>query len=136
MATIPSDFKYTREHEWANYDANKGIVTIGITEHAAEKLGEIVYVELPEEGAQIEHEETFGIVESTKAVSDLFAPVSGEVLEVNDVLLDTPDLVSEDPYDEGWMIRVKLSDPSELEELMNADEYEVFIGELEEEEEE
>jgi glycine cleavage system H protein len=135
MATIPSDYKYTREHEWVSFDAARGVVTLGITEYAAEKLGEIVYVELPEEGSQVEREETFGIVESTKAVSDLFSPVSGEVLEVNDVLLDTPDLVSEDPYDEGWMIRVKVADPSDLDELMTADEYETFIGELEEEEE-
>lgn len=136
MATIPSDFRYTREHEWTSYDEGKRIVTVGITEYAAEKLGEIVYVELPEEGSHVEREETFGIVESTKAVSDLFAPVSGVVVEVNDVLLDTPDLVSEDPFDEGWMIKVKLSDPAELDELMTAHDYEAFIGELEEEEEE
>lgn len=135
MATIPSDYKYTREHEWASYDEARRVVTIGITEYAAEKLGEIVYVELPEEGSRVEREETFGIVESTKAVSDLFSPITGEVLEVNDVLLDTPDLVSEDPYDEGWMIRVKVADPSDLDDLMTADEYEAFIGELEEEEE-
>lgn len=133
MATIPKDYRYTKEHEWANYDESTKLVTVGITEYAAEKLGEIVYVELPEEGAELERDESFGIVESTKSVSDLFSPVTGEVAEVNDVLLDTPELVSEDPYDEGWMVRVKISDPSELEDLMTADDYEAFIGELEEE---
>jgi len=133
MATIPKEYRYSREHEWANYDEAKGIVTVGITDYAAEKLGEIVFVELPEENATVEREESFGVVESTKSASDLFAPVTGVVVEVNDVLIDTPELINEDPFDEGWLVRVKIKDRSELDDLMTAAEYEAFIGELEEE---
>lgn len=133
MATIPKDFRYTKEHEWASYDPAKKLVTIGITDYAAEKLGEIVFVELPEEGSEVGPDDNFGVVESTKSVSDLFSPVGGTVAEINDVLIDTPEIINEDPYDEGWMIKVKVEDESDFEELMTADDYEAFIGELEEE---
>lgn len=132
MANFPAEFLYTKEHEWASYDEAAGVVTIGITSYAAEKLGEIVYVELPDEGTALEREESFGIVESTKSVSDLFSPVTGEVVEANDVLMDGPELINNDPHDEGWLVRVKVSDPAELEELMDAEAYESFVGDLEE----
>ena len=132
MAEIPTDYRYTKEHEWASLDESTGLVTIGITAYAAEKLGEIVYVELPDEGAQLQKDDTFGVVESTKSVSDLFSPVNGEVVEVNDSLVETPELVSEDPHDEGWMVRIKPDDPAELEGLMSPADYERLITELEE----
>ncbi len=130
---VPKDLLFTREHEWAALDAKTGVVTVGITDYAAEKLGEIVYVELPEEGAAVEREDTFGFVESTKSVSDLFCPVSGSVVETNESLIDSPELINEDPYEEGWMIRIKPSDASELKSLLNAEQYTAYIGELEEE---
>jgi glycine cleavage system H protein len=130
---FPEDLKYTKEHEWARVE--KDSVVVGITDYAQENLGEIVYVELPEEGSLVSRSEAFGVVESTKAVSDLFAPVSGNVVEVNDALLDNPELINEDPYEDGWMIRIGVSNESELEKLLNAAEYETFI-EAEKEKEE
>jgi glycine cleavage system H protein len=124
---FPEDLKYSNEHEWAKLE-NEGLV-VGITDYAQESLGEIVYVELPEEGAQVSSSEPFGVVESTKAVSDLYSPVSGTVIEVNDTLLDNPELINEDPYEDGWMIRIAMSDKSELEKLMDAAEYATFIEE-------
>jgi len=124
---FPEDLKYSKEHEWARPEKEGPVV--GITDYAQESLGEIVYVELPEEGSQVSTAEAFGVVESTKAVSDLYAPVSGTVLEVNDSLLDNPELINEDPYEDGWMIRIAMSDESELEKLMDAAEYATFIEE-------
>ena len=127
---IPSDYRYTKEHEWVGLDEATGLVTVGITAYATEKLGEIVHVELPEEGVRLEKDEAFGVVESTKAVSDLFSPLDGEVVEVNDILLDTPELVSEDPFDEGWMIRVQPDDPAALDELLGPDDYQSLVDDL------
>jgi glycine cleavage system H protein len=124
---FPEDLKYSKEHEWARLE-KEGLV-VGITDYAQDSLGEIVYVELPEEGSQVSTSEAFGVVESTKAVSDLYSPVSGTVTEVNDTLLDNPELINEDPYEDGWMIRVAMSDESELEKLMDASEYTTFIEE-------
>ena len=124
---FPEDLLYTRDHEWARYDAKKKVVTIGITDFAQSKLGDIVHVELPEEGDDVKVEEPFGSVESVKAVEDIFSPISGEVLEVNTVLMDSPEIVNEDASGEGWMVRVKISDDSALDEMMSAEAYQEFV---------
>ena len=128
---VPKDLRYSREHEWVAVE--EGIATIGITDYAQEQLGDVVYVELPEVGAQVTKDEPFGVVESVKAVSDVFAPVSGTVVEVNGPLADSPETVNEDPYGDAWMIRVEMSDPGELDELLTAAEYLTFVEEEEEE---
>lgn len=120
MAT-PNNLKYSEDHEWVKVDGDT--VTIGITEFAQSELGDIVFVELPEEGDEIAKGDDFGSVESVKTVSELYAPVSGEVLEVNEELEDSPELVNESPYEEAWMLKVKLRDASELDELMDAAAY-------------
>lgn len=132
---FPEDLKYTKEHEWARLEQDD-VVTVGITDYAQESLGEIVFVELIDEGAQVSQGEAFGVVESTKAVSDLYAPVSGTVIEVNDTLLDSPSLINEDPYEDGWMIRIEMNDPKELEKCLNVSEYKSFIEQQEAEREE
>ena len=124
---FPEDLKYTREHEWAR---KKGAnVVIGITEFAQDQLGDVVFVELPSIGDPVKKGESFGVVESTKAVSELFAPISGKVVEVNDPLSDAPETINEDPYEEGWMITIQPSDPAELEQLMDAKAYKAFVEE-------
>jgi glycine cleavage system H protein len=127
MASYPEDLKYTKEHEWARIAGAK--VTVGITQFAQEQLGDVVYVELPKVGDAIRKGEPFGVVESTKAVSELFAPVSGKVVEINDPLVEHPEAINTDPYEEGWMIRVEGADPKDLEALMNAAAYTKFIAE-------
>lgn len=127
---FPEDLKYTRDHEWARVQGAK--VTVGITDFAQDQLGDVVYVELPEVGDEVKKGETFGVVESTKAVSDLFSPVSGKVVEVNGPLVDAPETVNEDPYEEGWMIVVEASDPKELAELMDGPTYRKFVEEEQE----
>lgn len=129
MSDYPKDLKYTNEHEWVRIDGDVAI--IGITSFAADQLGDVVAVELPEEGDKITKGEVFGSVESVKAVSDLFAPLSGTVSRVNTPLNDSPEYVNEDPFDEGWMIEIELSDPDEVEELMDAATYAEFIAEQE-----
>ena len=131
---FPEDLKYSKEHEWARPDKD-GLV-VGITDYAQDSLGEIVYVELPEEGSKVARGEAFGVVESTKAVSDLYAPVSGTVGEVNDTLLDNPELINEDPYEDGWLIRITMSDASEIGKLMDAAGYLTFLEEEKNKEEE
>lgn len=122
---FPEELKYTEEHEWVLVEED--IVTIGITDFAQEQLGDVVFVELPEEGDEVEAGKSFGVVESVKAVSDIYAPVSGEVVEVNDELPDEPETINSSPYDDGWLIKIKLTDPSELDDLMDADAYQEFI---------
>jgi glycine cleavage system H protein len=124
---IPSDLRYTKEHEWVRVAGDEA--TIGITQHAADQLGDIVFVELPEPGRRLEQFATFGVVESVKAVSDLFAPVAGEVMEGNASLTATPEVVNSDPYGAGWMLRVRLSDPAQLEQLLDAAAYEALTAE-------
>jgi glycine cleavage system H protein len=124
---IPKELRYSREHEWVAVEGN--VATIGITDYAQEQLGDVVYVELPEIGAQVKKDEPFGVVESVKAVSDIFAPVSGAVSAANRPLADNPEKVNADPYGEAWIIRVEMSTPSELAELMTAAEYERFVEE-------
>jgi glycine cleavage system H protein len=125
----PSDLLYTKEHEWIRVEDGSG--TIGITDYAQDQLGDIVFVDLPAVGATVSAMQKFGEIESVKAVSELYSPVSGEVVEVNAALAERPELVNEYPYGEGWMIRVRLSDPSELETLLSAEEYEAYLAEAE-----
>jgi len=122
---FPEELKYTEEHEWVLVEED--VVTIGITDFAQEQLGDVVFVELPEAGDEVEAGKSFGVVESVKAVSDIYAPVSGEIVEVNDELPEEPETINSSPYDDGWLIKIKLSDPSELDDLMDADAYQEFI---------
>ncbi len=124
---IPSDLHYTKEHEWVRVEGD--VATVGITQHAADQLGDIVFVELPEPGKRLEQFATFGVVESVKAVSDLFVPVAGEVIESNAALLATPEVVNGDPYGSGWLLRVRLSDPAQLDKLLDAAAYEALTAE-------
>ncbi len=124
---IPDDLLYTEEHEWVRVDGN--VATIGITDYAQSELGDIVYIELPNVGDKTKQMEPFGTIEAVKAVSDLYAPLTGEVVEINEALADSPDLVNKDPYGDGWMIRVEMADPSELEKLLSAEDYKQVIGE-------
>jgi len=126
MAQVPADLKYTREHEWAKVEGDRA--RIGITAFAQEQLGDVVFVELPKVGAHVSAMKTFGVVESVKAVSDLYAPLSGEVIEANARLAKSPEVVNADPYGAGWMIVVKLADPKELDSLMSAADYEALIA--------
>lgn len=123
---IPSDLKYTQEHEWIR-DNGDGTVTVGITDFAQGELGDIVFVELEPEGFEFDKDEVFGTVEAVKTVSELFAPVAGEIIEVNEELEDDPELVNNDPYDKGWMVKIKVSDASQIEELLSADDYQDVI---------
>ncbi|MFH0799251.1 MAG: glycine cleavage system protein GcvH [Pseudomonadota bacterium] len=123
----PDDLKYTPEHEWVKIEGK--IATIGVTEYAQEQLGDIVYAELPAEGEAVTTHEAFGVLESVKAVSDCYAPVSGKVVEINDVLTENPATVNEDPYGEGWMVRVEMSDLSEIDKLMDHKAYLAFVEE-------
>lgn len=137
MAETPSDRRYTEEHEWAMPDPDApGIVLVGITDYAQEKLGDIVMVELPSVDETVDKDAPFGSVESPKSVSDVFAPVSGRIVEVNEDLGDSPELVNDDPYGEGWLVRIEMDDPDELKELMNAGAYKRFLESEAEDEEE
>lgn len=122
----PEHLRYTREHEWAKIE--NGRVRIGITQFAAERLSNVVFVELPAPGSVVERLQPFGVIESVKAVSDLYAPVSGTVVEVNPTLTERPELVNQEPYGDGWMLVVELANPAELQQLMSADEYRGLIG--------
>jgi glycine cleavage system H protein len=121
----PEDSRYSKSHEYIHVDGDIGI--IGITDYAQKELGDVVFVELPAAGAQLEQGEELGNIESVKAVSELFSPVSGEVVEVNDALVGKPELVNLDPYGDGWMVKVRLSAPDEVDDLMNAEEYDEYI---------
>jgi glycine cleavage system H protein len=124
---VPTDLRYTREHEWVRVE--DGVATVGITAHAADQLGDIVFVELPAAGAALAAGRSFGVVESVKAVSDLFAPVTGGVVEANGELAARPELVNADPYGDGWMIRISVSDAGEVDALLDAAAYEAIVAE-------
>ena len=126
MSKIPSELKYAKSHEWAKQE--DGNVRIGITHYAQEQLGDVVFVELPKVGAKVTAKQSFGVVESVKAVSDLFAPVSGEVVEANAELAQKPETVNQDPYGRGWMLVVKPSNAGEYDKLMTAQQYEAFLA--------
>lgn len=123
----PKELKYDREHEWVRVEG--GVATIGISDFAQDQLGEVVYIDLPSSGDSVAAGDTFGEIESVKSVSELFSPVTGTIVEVNDALKDAPEVVNEDPYGDGWMIKVELADPAEVDRLMSADEYEAFLAE-------
>ena len=127
MANVPAELKYTKEHEWARREGDR--IRVGITEYAQEQLGDVVFVELPKVGAKVTAHQTFGVVESVKAVSDLFAPISGEVVEINAELPPKPETVNKDPYGKGWMIVVKPSNAGEWDQLLSASQYTKFIAE-------
>lgn len=127
MSQIPAEYKYTKSHEWIKIDGDTA--TIGITDHAQEELGEVVYVELPEVGRVLSLDDVFGTVESVKAVSELYSPLSGEVVETNDTLSGSEATINESPYQNGWMIKVRLKNPDETAELLTADGYKTEIGE-------
>ena len=121
----PEDNRYAKSHEYVHLEGE--VATIGITEYAQKELGDVVFVELPQVGSQLDAADELGSIESVKAVSELFSPVSGEVVEVNEALADNPALVNTDPWGDGWMIRIRVSDPTELDELMTAEEYDEYI---------
>src|SRR5512134_1449914 len=127
---FPDDLKYTREHEWILVEGN--VATVGITAFAEEQLGDVVFVELPAVGDKVTKDEAMGVVESVKAVSDIYAPVSGTVTEVNDDLPDSPEMINEDPYGDGWMVKIEMSDATDLGDLLSAADYEVFVSEQQE----
>ena len=122
----PENLKYTKDHEWIKIDGD--IATIGITSFAQGELGDIVFIDVDTEGEELENEEVFGTIEAVKTVSDLFMPVSGEVIEFNEALEDTPELINSDPYGDGWIIKVSISDASTLDELLSSDEYKNLIS--------
>ena len=124
--SYPDDLRYHREHDWARIDGDEA--TFGITWFAQDALGELVHFEAPEEGSTVSKDQSYAEVESVKAVSDVYAPLSGEIVAVNDAVADQPELINEDPYGEGWLVRVKLSDPSEAEELLDADAYRKLLA--------
>jgi glycine cleavage system H protein len=126
MAQVPAELRYTREHEWAKQEG--GRVRVGITAFAQEQLGDVVFVELPKVGARVTAHQAFGVVESVKAVSDLFAPVTGEVVEVNPELASKPEIVNQDPYGKGWMLVVQPADPGEWDGLLTSQQYEEFLA--------
>ncbi len=123
---IPGDLKYTKEHEWVRLDGD--VATIGITDYAQGELGDVVFVELPAVGDQVKENDTFGTIEAVKAVADLYSPLDGEVVEVNEALEDAPDTVNNDPYGDGWMVRVKVANSSDYDSLLSAEAYQKHIG--------
>lgn len=125
MSSTPEDNRYAKSHEYVHLEGDVG--TIGITEYAQKELGDVVFVELPQVGSVLEAADELGSIESVKAVSELFSPVSGEVIEINEALADNPALVNTDPFGDGWMVRIRVSDPTEVDELMTAEEYDEFL---------
>jgi glycine cleavage system H protein len=125
MSSYPDDCRYTKDHEWVRAEGDRG--TVGITDHAQKQLGDVVFVELPEVGATVTAGQRFGTVESVKAVSELYAPVTGEVLEVHAALTESPEIVNSDPYGQAWMMVVKLQDPSAVARLMDAKQYQAYV---------
>ena len=123
MADVPEELRYTEDHEWVRFDADAGLATIGITDFAQGELGDVVFLELPAPGTKVEAKGSCGTIEAVKTVADLYAPLEGEIAAVNDALEDRPELVNQDPYGEGWMIRIEVADPGAIDELMDAAAY-------------
>jgi glycine cleavage system H protein len=128
MANVPEELRYSKDHEWVSFDEGEGVATVGITDYAQGELGDVVFVELPAVGETVAANAACGTIEAVKAVAELFAPVSGEVVDANTTLEDHPETVNADPYGEGWMIRIRLSDRGELDDLMDAAGYTEHIG--------
>ena len=126
MSSLPAELKYASSHEWARLE--DGVITVGITDHAQIALGDVVYVELPDIGAELHAQDEAGVVESVKAASDIYSPMSGEVIAINEELEDAPELINKDPYGDGWFFKVKISDEAELENLLSADDYQSAIA--------
>ena len=122
----PADYRYTKEHEWVKIEGDTALV--GITDHAQDQLGDVVFVELPKSGASVHASQSFGTVESVKAVSDIYAPLSGEVAAINEDLVDSPETLNEDPHGKGWLIKIRFSDKAELEGLMSAEDYAAYVS--------
>jgi len=129
MAQVPADLRYTKDHEWARDEG--GLIRVGITAYAVEQLGDVTLIDLPPTGSDLQGQERFGDIESVKTVSEIFAPVSGEVMEVNTALEESPELVNEGPYEQGWLVLIKPSEPGEFGRLMDAAAYEDYLGTLE-----
>lgn len=127
MSNYPEELKYSKEHEWVRINGKE--VTIGITDYAAEQLGDVVFVEIPKVGTEYKQDAAFGVVESVKSVSDIYVPVAGKVIEVNQNLIDQPALINEDPYQKGWIARFEIQDPSQLNHLLSAKQYDQFLSE-------
>ena len=125
---IPSNLKYTKDHEWIKDEGN-GMATVGVTDFAQSQLGDIVFIEIETQGETLAKEEVFGTIEAVKTVSDMFMPIGGEVVEVNPKVTEQPDIVNKDPYGEGWMIKIKMTNPAELNELLDAEQYKGIINE-------
>ena len=123
MSNVPSDLKYVASHEWLRQEAD-GTITMGITDHAQDLLGDIVFLELPEEGTNVDADQEIAVVESVKAASDVYAPIAGEIIEINSELVDAPETINSDPYGEGWLFKMKPANPSDYDGLMDGDEYE------------
>jgi glycine cleavage system H protein len=128
MTNVPEDLHYTEDHEWVRFEAEAGVATVGITDYAQGELGDVVFLELPAVGTEIETRDSCGTIEAVKTVADLFAPLGGEIVEVNSVLEDHPELVNQDPYGEGWMIKIEVADPGQIDGLMDAAAYQAHIG--------
>ena len=126
MTMYPEDFRYTKEHEWAKPEGDTAL--IGITDHAQKELGDIVYVDLPKVGAQVEKGKSLGSVESVKAVSDIYSPISGEVIAINELLTSAPEKLNEDPHGAAWLVKVRMKDPGEIKQLLSASDYQSYIG--------
>ena len=124
---IPEDLKYSREHEWALVEEN--VATVGITDFAQDALGDVVFVELPEVGASVEAGKAFGVVESVKAVSDVYAPLTGTIEEINDDLIDAPEIINTSPYEDGWMVKIRMANAADADDLMDAEAYQALIAE-------
>jgi glycine cleavage system H protein len=131
--SVPKDYRYTESHEWVRIE-DDNVVTIGITDYAQEKLGDIVSIDLPRVGDEVERGEPIGMIDSQKASTEVFAPVSGVVLEVNELLNDDPAVINTDPYEEGWLVRIEVEDVEQIDELQSADDYEELLGKLDDEE--
>jgi glycine cleavage system H protein len=123
----PTNFRYTKEHEWVRVEGDVGVM--GITDHAQKELGDIVYVDMPKAGSPVEKGKTLGSVESVKAVSDIYAPVSGEIIEINEALTTAPEKINEDPHGAAWLVKIRLSNPAEIQQLLTADDYQKYLGE-------
>ncbi|PIE41523.1 MAG: glycine cleavage system protein H [Gammaproteobacteria bacterium] len=128
MSNLPSELRYLSSHEWVRVE-DDGTAVVGITDHAQNAMGDLVFVETPEVGSTVSATEEAGVVESVKAASDIYAPLSGEIVAVNEALEDSPETVNQDPYGDGWMFRIKLSDPSELDKMLSAEDYEALVSE-------
>ena len=122
----PAEFRYSKEHEWVKVDADIG--TVGITDHAQDELGDVVFIELPDVKRKLERNEVMGAVESVKAVSDIYSPLSGEVTEINSAVVDDPEMINDDPHGEAWLLKMRITNPDELKDLMSAKDYESFIA--------